>query len=341
MRNFFFIYAVAVCVSCSNNSENKNKPVEEKFKSIGTIERYDSSVNNIVSKDAKAEIISDGFEWSEGPLWLEKHNMLIFSDVPMNTIYKWTEEKGKEVYLKPSGFSGTETKSKEPGSNGLTLDADGNLVLCQHGNRQMARMDAPLDKPEAKFITLADKYKGKRFSSPNDAVYNSAGELFFTDPPYGLPMQNDSDPQKEISFNGVYKVKKDGTVILLVDSITRPNGIAFLPGEQKLIIACSDPNKPNWYIFDVNGDSLINGKIFYSAADRDKSWRGLPDGFKVDKNGNVFATGPGGVYIFNSEGKILGLVRLENSTSNCALSPDEKTLYVTNDMYVLRIKLRD
>jgi gluconolactonase len=313
----------------------------EKYKTIGTIERYDSSVNNIISKDTKAEIIAEGFEWSEGPLWIEKHNMLIFSDVPMNTIYKWTEEKGKEVYLKPSGFTGTETKSKEPGSNGLILDADGNLVLCQHGNRQMARMDAPLDKPEAKFITLANKYNGKRFSSPNDAVYNSAGELFFTDPPYGLPMQNDSDPGKEISFNGVYKVKKDGTVILLVDSITRPNGIAFLPGEKKLIVACSDPNKPNWYIFDVHGDLLINGKIFYSAADRDKSWRGLPDGFKVDKNGNVFATGPGGVNIFNSEGKKLGLIRLENSTSNCALSPDEKTLYVTNDMYVLRIKLRD
>jgi len=315
--------------------------MEEKYKTIGTIERYDSSLDNIVSKDAKAEIIAEGFEWSEGPLWIDKHNMLIFSDVPMNTIYKWTEEKGKEVYLKYSGFSGTETKSKEPGSNGLTLDADGGLVLCQHGNRQMARMDAPLDKPESKFITLADKYNGKRFSSPNDCVYNSEGELFFTDPPYGLPMQNDDDPEKEISFNGVYKIKKDGTVILLTDSITRPNGIAFLPGEKKLIVACSDPNKPNWYIFDVNGDSLINGKIFYSAADRDKSWRGLPDGFKVDKNGNVFATGPGGVYIFNSEGKKLGLIRLENSSSNCALSPDEKILYLTNDMYVLRIKLRD
>jgi gluconolactonase len=339
MKKFIFISLLVAAISCSDNNENKNQTVAEKYKTIGTIERYDSSVNNIVSRDAKAEIIGEGFEWSEGPLWIEKHNMLIFSDVPMNTIYKWTEEKGKEVYLKPSGFSGTETKSKEPGSNGLTLDADGNLVLCQHGNRQMARMDAPLDKPEAKFITLADKYKGKRFSSPNDAVYNSAGELFFTDPPYGLPMQNDTDPEKEISFNGVYKLKKDGTVILLVDSITRPNGIAFLPGEKKLIVACSDPNKPNWYIFDVYGDSLTNGKIFYSAADSDKSWRGLPDGFKVDKNGNVFATGPGGVYIFNSEGKKLGLVRLENSTSNCALSPDEKTLYVTNDMYVLRIKL--
>ena len=310
-------------------------------KTTGTIERLDPALDKIISPDAKAEIIADGFEWSEGSLWIEKHNMLLFSDVPTNTIYKWTEEKGKEVYLKPSGFTGTASESKEPGSHGLILDNEGNLVLCQHGDRRMARMDAPLDKPAANFITLADKYNGKRFNSPNDAVFNRAGELFFTDPPYGLPSQGDNDPQKEISFNGVYKVKKDGTVILLVDSITRPNGIAFFPGEQKLLVACSDPEKPNWYVYDVKGDSLTNGKIFYSAADRDKSLPGLPDGLKIDKDGNVFASGPGGINIFNSDGKKLGLLKLENSASNCALSPDEKTLYITNDMYVLKFKMRD
>jgi len=187
---------------------------------------------------------------------------------------------------------------------------------------------------------IFDKYDGKRFSSPNDAVYNTNGELFFTDPPYGLLAQDDSDAAKEISFNGVYKVKKSGEVILLVDSISRPNGLAFLPGEKKLIVACSDPQKPNWYIFDVNGDSLTNGKIFYSASGYDKSWKGLPDGLKIDKNGNVFATGPGGVWIFNSEGKLLGKIKLDEACSNIALSPDEKTMYITNDMYVLRVKLR-
>jgi len=202
-------------------------------------------------------------------------------------------------------------------------------------------MDAPLDKPEAKFTTLADKYNGKRFSSPNDAVYNSAGELFFTDPPYGLQTQDDTDAKKEIPFNGVYKLKTNGEVILLVDSITRPNGIALMPGNNKLIVACSDEARPNWYIFDVKGDSVTNGKIFYSASEEAKTMKGVPDGFKIDKNGNMFATGPGGVYIFNSEGKKLGLIRLHNATSNCALSPDEKTLYITNDMFVLRVKLRD
>ena len=338
-KNFLFSLLVFM-IACNSNTENKNQ--EMKYKNIGTIERFDPALDNIISANAKPEIIAEGFEWSEGPLWVEKHNMLLFSDVPMNTIYKWTEAKGKEVYLKPSGYTGTEPSlCKEPGSNGLTFDKNGNLVLCQHGNRQMARMDAPLDKPEAKFITLADKYTGKRFSSPNDAVYNNAGELFFTDPPYGLQTQDDTDAKKEIPFNGVYKLKTNGEVILLVDSITRPNGIALMPGNNKLIVACSDEARPNWYIFDVKGDSVTNGKIFYSASEEAKTMKGVPDGFKIDKNGNMFATGPGGVYIFNSEGKKLGLIRLDNATSNCALSPDEKTLYITNDMFVLRVKLRD
>lgn len=340
MKNLFIFSLFAIIAACGNDQGNKNQ--EMNYKSIGTIERLDPALDNIISANAKAEIIAEGFEWSEGPLWVEKHNMLLFSDVPMNTIYKWTEAKGNEVYLKPSGYTGAEPSvCKEPGSNGLTFDKSGNLVLCQHGDRQMARMDAPLDKPEAKFISLANNYNGKRFSSPNDAVYNSAGELFFTDPPYGLQTQDDSDSKKEIPFNGVYKVKANGEVILLVDSITRPNGIAFMPGERKLIIACSDPARPNWYIYDVNGDSLTNGKIFYSAAEEAKTMKGLPDGFKVDKNGSIFASGPGGIYIFNSEGRKLGMIRLENSASNCALSADEKTLYITNDMYVLRVKLRD
>ena len=310
------------------------------MKTTGSIEKFDASLDNIISPGTKAEIIAEGFEWSEGPLWIEKHKMLIFSDVPMNTVFKWTEDKGKEIYLKPSGYTGaTPSECKEPGSNGLLLDADGNLVLCQHGNRQMARMDAPLDKPESKFVTLADKFNGKKFSSPNDAVYNSSGELFFTDPPYGLKTQDDTDPLKEQPHNGVYKVKKNGEVILLVDSITRPNGIAFFPGEKRLLVASSDPAKPNWYVFDVKGDTLTNGKIFYSAVNESKGIRGLPDGLKIDKNGNVFATGPGGVYIFNSEGKVLGKIKLDEASSNCALTPDEKTLYITNDMYVLRINI--
>jgi len=340
MKKILPVCVIALLSAC-NDTETKNEPVTGKYKTTGTIERINAALDAIIDTSAKPEIIAEGFEWSEGPLWIEKDSMLLFSDVPANTIYKWTEAKGKEVYLSPSGYTDSiPSVCKEPGSNGLILDAEGNLVLCQHGDRRMARMDAPLSKPVARFITLADKYDGKRLSSPNDAVYNS-GELFFTDPPYGLSTQDDKDPKKEIPFNGVYKLKKDGTVILLTDSISRPNGIAFFPGGKRLLVASSDPDKPNWYSFDVSGDSLINGKIFYSAAGHDKKLSGLPDGLTIDRNGNIFATGPGGLYIFNTEGKLLGNLKLDNATSNCALSPDEKTLYITNDMYVLKFKMRD
>ncbi len=334
MKKLFPLFLIAAFCSCHEH--------QAEYKTIGSVERMDPALDNIISPNAKAEIIADGFEWSEGPLWIEKEKMLLFSDVPLNTIYKWTEENGKEIYLKPSGYTDSVPSiCKEPGSNGLLLDAEGRLVLCQHGDRRMARMDAAFDKPIAKFITLADKYNGKRLSSPNDAVYNSAGELFFTDPPYGLETQSDDDLKKEIPFNGVYKVKTDGKVILLVDSIPRPNGIAFLPNEQQLIIASSDAVKPNWYIYDVIGDSLTNGRLFYNNIAEAKGQTGSPDGLKIDKNGNVFATGPGGIWIFNRKGKVLGKLKLAQPTSNCALSPDEKTLYITNDMYVLRLRMRD
>ncbi|HRI23919.1 MAG TPA: SMP-30/gluconolactonase/LRE family protein [Ferruginibacter sp.] len=332
-----FLAGLAAC----HNSENKRMDTSNS-KTTGSIIKIDPALDSIISAGAGAEIIAEGFEWSEGPLWVEKENMLLFSDVPMNTIYKWTEAKGKEVYLKPSGYTDSiPSVCKEPGSNGLVFDKEGNLVLCQHGDRRMARMDAPLNAPASRFITLVDKYNGKKLNSPNDAVFNYAGELFFTDPPYGLSTQDDKDPKKEIPFNGVYKVKKDGSIVLLVDSISRPNGIAFFPGEKRLIVASSDPGKPNWYVFDVAGDSLLNGKLFYSAAGHDKKENGLPDGLKIDRDGNVFATGPGGIYIFNSEAKLLGRLKLDNAVSNCTLSPDEKTLYITNDMYVLKLKMRD
>ena len=330
------------------NNKSMSQAASAKHKSIGTIERIDPALDNIISPNAKIEVIAEGFDWSEGPVWIESRKMLLFSDVPQNIVYKWTEEKarlndsfgqGKEIYLTPSGYTDSIKRSGEMGSNGLVLDPNGKLVLCQHGNRQMARMNASFDDPKPLFISIANNYNGKKFNSPNDAVYNSAGELFFTDPPYGLEKQLD-DPKKEIPFQGVYKVKKNSEVILLVDSLTRPNGIAFMPGEKALIVANSDPAKPFWYAFDVDNDKLTNGRIFYSAAGYDSSAKGLPDGMKIDKNGNVFATGPGGVWIFNKNGKLLGKIKLNDATSNCAFSPDQKTLYVTNDMNVLRIKMR-
>ena len=327
-KNFFWLAAI-VLFSCNKGD-----------KKMGSIERIDPSLNSIMDSTASIEIIAEGFNWSEGPLWIEDQKMLLFSDVPENTIYKWTEEKGKEIYLTPSGYTGTAHRGGEMGSNGLLLNKEGKLVICQHGNRQMAWMDADLKDPKPFFKTIAGNYQSKKFNSPNDAVYNSSGDLFFTDPPYGLE-KNMEDSLKEIPFQGVYKVKSTGEVILLTDSLTRPNGIALTPDEKTLIVANSDGEKPFWYAFDIGAnDSLTNARIFYDATAASKLEKGGPDGMKIDKKGNVFATGPGGIWIFNKDGKVLGKIKFPETTSNCALSGDEKTLYVTADMYVLRIRMR-
>jgi gluconolactonase len=331
MKYFIACTLLVVSFSCTQK-ENK---------SIGTIERIDPAFDALVKSDARVEIIAEGFDWCEGPLWIEEQKMLLFSDVPINTIYKWTEEKGKEVYLTPSGRTGSMPYSKEPGSNGLTLNREGKLVLCQHGDRKVALMDAPIAAPEPKFISLADNFEGKKLNSPNDAVINRKGDLFFTDPPYGLPLQSEEDSTKETPFQGVYKVS-NGNLKLITDSLTRPNGIALFPGEKTLLVANSDPEKAIWYAFDLlENDSVANARIFYDATANTKTENGSPDGLKIDKQGNVFATGPGGVWIFNKEGKLLGKIKIPEATSNCAFSPDEKILFITADMYVLRIRLRD
>lgn len=338
MRILSLILLLSFLLSCKNKAAIREKEVNNI--KIGIIEVIDSSLLEIISPEAQPEIISEGYEWSEGPVWVESQKMLLFSDVPRDTIFKWTEQKRKEVYLTPSGYTGTEARSGELGSNGLLLDSAGNLVLCQHGNRQVARMNAALDKPSPDYVPLASSYQGKRFNSPNDAVYNSKGELFFTDPPYGLEKQED-DPKKEIAFQGVYRVRPNGEVELVTDTLTRPNGIGFLPGEKTLIVANSDPERANWYAFDLGPDDrFTNGRIFLSAMGGSRTLKGLPDGLKIDRRGNVFATGPGGIWIFNSSGKILGKIKLPDAASNCALSGDEKTLFITNDMYVVRVRLR-
>ena len=319
-----------------------NSTPDNEMKRIGNVEKLDPSLDAIIRQDAQAEIIADGFDWSEGPVWIQEHNMLLFSDIPPNKIYKWTEEKGLELYLTPSGYTGSVQRGGEVGSNGLLIDYDGKLVLCQHGDRRLAYMNAPLMSPAPDFVTIADNYQGKKLNSPNDAVYRrSNGDLFFTDPPYGLE-KNMQDPLKEIPFQGVYKVSPQGEVTLLVDSISRPNGIAFTPDEKQLIVASSDPSKAAWYVYDVlENDSLVSAGILYDATDAVKTGKGLPDGLKIDRQGNIFATGPGGVWIFNKDHKLLGKFKVPEACSNIALSPDEGTLYITNDMNVLRLKLVD
>ena len=308
-------------------------------RTIGSIERLDPEIDVLIQKNAVMEIIAEGFDWTEGPLWVEKHQMLLFSDIPKNTIYKWTEEKGAEVYLSPSGYTDTLKRGGETGSNALKLTNDGRLLLCQHGDRRIAVMNAPLDRPAPRFISLANNYNGKKLNSPNDAAIASNGDIYFTDPPYGLE-KNMEDPKKELTFQGVYKIKRDGKLVLLTDSITRPNGIELTPDGKSVIVSNSDGRKPRWYKFDIIGDSLRNGAIFPDASEEIKRGNGGADGLKFTRKGYLFATAPGGLWVFNPKGKLIGKLNMPERTSNCALSADENTLYITADMYVLRLKLR-
>jgi gluconolactonase len=304
------------------------------------IERLDPALDRLVAPDAAIEVLAEGYDWSEGPVWVKDGGFLLFSDVPQNVIYRWKQGEGARAYLKPSGYTGSTPRGGEMGSNGLTLDSSGRLVICQHGDRRIARMDAPLSGPQPKFTTLADRYEGKRFNSPNDVVFHSNGDLYFTDPPYGMPKQFD-DPAREIPYQGVYRRSRDGRITLLTRDMTRPNGLAFSPDEKRLYVAQSDETAAIWRVFDVKPDGTLGaGRVLLDATAMVKTRPGLPDGLKIDAGGNLFATGPGGVLVMSPEGKHLGTILTGQATSNCAFGDDGQSLYITADMYLLRVRLK-
>jgi len=307
---------------------------------MGSIERLSPYLDNIILDSAKIEILADGFEWSEGPLWLGNEQKLIFTDVPSNLVYEYSDKKGLEIYLDPSGLTGDDPNTGNSGANGLVLNEDGSLVLCQHGDRRVAKMMASTSNQEPKYKTLAATYEGKRFNSPNDAVYDRHGNLYFTDPPYGLEGQDD-DPAKELPFNGVYKLAPNGTVSLLIKDLTRPNGIAVSPDNTKLYVANSDPEKCLWMVYDLAEDGTVsNGEVFFDATSMFNGENGLADGLKVNEQGTIFATGPGGVLVFSPDGKHLGTIKTGQATANCAFNDDETILYLTAHNYLMRIKLK-
>ena len=306
---------------------------EKQYPTLGTIERLDLRLDEIVSRDARVERLAEGFGWAEGPVW-DRRGFLLFSDVLQNTVFQWQEGKGVSVYLKPSGYTATTPRGGVPGSNGLLIDDSGRLVLCQHGDRRIARL-----QDDRSFATLADRYQGKRLNSPNDGVFKSNGDLYFTDPPYGLERGND-DPAKEMDYSGVYRLSRDGTLTLLTRAMTFPNGIAFAPGEKILYVANSDPKKAVWMAFPVKDDgTLEEGRVFADVTSSVGSKKGLPDGMKVDQAGNLFATGPGGVLIFAPDATHLGTLATGEATANCGWGEDGSALYITAHMYICRIKL--
>jgi gluconolactonase len=286
--------------------------------------------------NAKIEVIASGYDWTEGPVWIKKGNYLIFSDVPRNTIYKWNPTNGETTtFLKPSGYSGVSNYSNEPGSNGIIVNNSGNLVMCEHGDRRISEM--PLNGGGK--ITLADRYKNKRFNSPNDLIQNKLGAYFFTDPPYGLPKQ-ENDSLRELNISGVFQLE-NGEVKLIDDQLTRPNGLALSPDEKYLYVAQSNPANAIWKVYTKDKNGYSNGKIFYDATKQVKEGKiGLPDGLKVDVKGNIFATGPGGVFIFNPKGTMLGIIETGVANSNCTWGDDGSTLYITSDMYITRVKTK-
>lgn len=305
------------------------------------IEILDDRILELLDPATAFQILAAGFSWTEGPLWLEGEQSLIFTDIPNNSIFRIDAKGELSLYLKPSGYTGDTPRGGEVGANGLTLDPQGRLVLCQHGDRRIARMDSPLDQPKSEFVTLVDNYQGKRLNSPNDVVFDKAGNMYFTDPPYGLEF-NMNDPAKELAFQGVFCLKTTGELLLL-DSLSRPNGLAFSRDEKYLYVANSDPQQAVWYRYEVQEDGLIHNKtLFYDASKHvgKGGFKGLPDGMKVHSSGTIFATGPGGVWVFDPSGKVLARLRTGEATSNCAFSTDEKTFFMTADNYVLKIDLK-
>lgn len=338
MKIILIFLLTTILMGCGARSNDEVQSPEGPA-TIGFIEKMDDELDFVLNIEAVPEIIAEGFEWSEGPVWVEEHQFLLFSDVPANTIYKWTEEEGIDSYLEPSGYTGSSGRGGEVGSNGLIISNDGQLLLSQHGDRRVAQMEASLTEPEPEYTTLADSYNGMKFNSPNDLVQHSSGSIYFTDPPYGLEGYVD-DPLREMDFQGVYRIDTEGEVTLLADGLSRPNGLAFSPDESLLYVANSDPGRAVWMVYDVldNGD-ITNGRIFYDATGYVGDDPGLPDGMKVNDEGYVFATGPGGVWIFAPDARPLGRIKTGEFISNCAFGNDGTVLYMTADSYVLRMHL--
>lgn len=302
---------------------------------FGGIERLDPRVDQLVPTDARLEVVAEGFQWVEGPVWHPERGYLLFSDVPANAIYRWDRQGGARLFLKPSGYSGTAPfHGREPGSNGLTFDHRGRLVVCQHGDRRIVRLE-----PDGRRTVLADRYQGKRLNSPNDVIYRSNGDLYFTDPPFGLPKTFD-DPARELAVSGVYRLSSAGVLSLLEGGLKAPNGIAFSPDEKTLYVSDVDPERPAWWAFPVRSDgTLAAGKLLLDASVWRAKRRGGPDGLKVDSQGFLYAAGPEGVYILAPDGAHLGTLFTGVPTGNVAWGDVGSTLYITAGTWVLRIGL--
>ena len=297
---------------------------------------FDESVSSIINKNAKIEILADSFIVAEGPLWDSSENRLIFTDVRQNKIFTWEEKNGVKEYISPSGSTGYAPSFSDGGigANGLAFDENGNIILCQHGDRRLA-LTSNMNSKNPKFTTIVDNFEGKRFNSPNDLAISKSGDIYFTDPPYGF--KNFSDKYREINFNGVYKYSKDGEVFLISSNMSRPNGIALSLDEKYIYVNNSDPqNDPKILRFKT---SNFEEKLFFDGTELSEKYPGGFDGLKVHSSGNIFTTGPNGVLIISPTGKLLAMINYGKKITNCNFDNKEEYLYVTGFDDISRIKL--
>ena len=302
----------------------------------GGVRRLSPEMDSIIAPGAEVEVLAEGFDWAEGPVWVESGGYLLFTDVPQNVIWRWSEADGLSEFMRPSGFDGEDASHlREPGANGLVIEPSGALLMCDHGNRSLSRVDLATRRK----TIVVDRFERKRLNSPNDLVIHRSGAIYFTDPPYGLEGLNES-PVKELAHNGVYRLAPDGKVTLIDDALSFPNGVALSPDHRTLYVAVSDPQAPILMAYALGDDGRATSSrlVFDAASMMGPDAPGVPDGLKVDARGRIFTTGPGGVLVLTPDGELLGVIDTGRATANCAFGPGGY-IYITSRDRVVRGKL--
>ena len=309
-------------------------------RTVGSITRFDPELDKLIDAANPIEVIATGFRWTEGPVWVERGRFLLFSDVPTNIAYRWKAGEGAKPFLAPSGLAGPIPAGiREAGSNGMVVDAHGDLLMADSGTRAIARVDLATRKK----TIVVGAFEGKRFNSCNDLAIGRGGVIYFTDPPYGLA-EGDASPLKQLDFNGVFRINADGSDVSLIDSkLKRPNGIGVSPALDRLYVSQSDPDAAKIFSCELAVDGSASTELVpfvdFSAEVAQKL-PGLPDGMKVAKSGHLFASGPGGIYVIAPSGKRLGLISTGKAAANCCFGEDGRTLFITSSDMVAKVRLK-
>lgn len=326
---FAFVLAGAVPATAQHGAP---APEGRDVKIVSLDPRFD----RLVLPGTSVERVAQGLTWVEGPAWDRRRNQLLFTDIPNNVVYAWDPTAGLREFLKPSGYTGSAPfpAGAEPGANGLAFDIDGRLLLCQHGDRRIARL-----MPDGRLETVVERYQGKRLNSPNDVIVAPNGDLFFTDPPFGLPKQFE-DPGRELGFNGVYRLARNGSLTLLTRELSAPNGLALSPSGRTLYVSNADTERPVWMAYDLKADGgVASSRVLYDGRALVAQAAGVPDGMDIDVQGNLFAAAPGAVLVIAPDGALLGRMDFGIAVSNTAWGEDGSVLYITASTAVYRVRL--